>query len=229
MRFIVDEQTGRLVACPDCAHLLPRGPALPANALDRYGSDLGRASDQTFLTFRTTVGGQPSKVLQACLEKAREFASDRRGWLVIFGQSGNGKSHLAAAVRNYAVETARVPTIYITVPDLIYMLRRLFNQRNQEAEDETFEERLDVYRKAPLLILDDLGAEKVSEWSRETLYSILDYRYRLRLPTMITTNLNPYSHEDFDIRLVTRMTDAELCTVIENVAPNFRSRRPEER
>jgi len=102
-------------------------------------------------------------------------------------------------------------------------LRRTFS-RDSSNEISEFEDLLDIYRKAPVLILDDLGSERMSEWAAETLFSVLDYRYRLRLPTMITSNLNPYDVHDFDVRLVTRMTDKELCQVLENTSPNFRSR-----
>jgi DNA replication protein DnaC len=224
MRFLLDVTTGQVVPCPYCSAFRHASQTQPSNALDKYGSDLGRARRQTFFNFKTDLDGKPSTTLQTCREAAELFADELSGWLVVYGRSGNGKSHLAAAVRNH-VANRGIQVIYITVPELLHMLRMLFDRERREQEGESFEERLDVYRKAPVLILDDLGAEKMSEWSTETLHMILEYRYRLRLPTMITTNLDPHSNNDFDSRFVTRMTDANLCRVIENTEPNFRNRQ----
>jgi DNA replication protein DnaC len=194
------------------------------DSLDEFGSELGRAASQTLLNFQVDFDNVENKILKACREASELFAEALKGWLVIYGRSGSGKSHLSAAVHNH-VAAQGIPAIYITVPDLLYKLRRTFNRDSRDGASE-FEDLLDIYRKSPVLLLDDLGAEKSSEWATETLFSIIDYRYRLQLPTMITTNLNPYDHKSFDIRLVTRMTDKELCHVLENAAPNFRSREP---
>ena len=221
-RFIINVATGQLIQCPDCAQEMQRLQRKAGDSLDKYGSDLGRAIAQTFLNFQVDVDGVENKTLRACRDGAESFADRLEKWLVIYGRSGNGKSHLAAAAHNHIVAQG-VPAIYITVPDLFYKLRRTFNRDTQQEINE-FEDLIDIYRKSFVLILDDLGAEKVSEWAKETLFSVLDYRYRLRLPTMITTNLDPHDRKNFDIRLVTRMTDKELCDVVENTAPNFRSR-----
>ncbi len=222
MRFLL-AANGVLVPCPNCVDDMKALHAMPANALEKFGSELGRATQQTFMNFKCELDGVESKVLRACLHASETFAQSRSGWLIIHGRSGNGKSHLAAATRNHLVQILGTPTIYITVPDLFYKLRRTFS-RDSSNEISEFEDLLDIYRKAPVLILDDLGSERMSDWAAETLFSILDYRYRLRLPTMITSNLNPYDVHDFDVRLVTRMTDKELCQVLENTSPNFRSR-----
>lgn len=225
MRFVINANNA-VVPCPQCSAAVEEAKRLArtdaATELDQFGSALGRAASQTFFNFNTTLDGVESKVLVACLEAAKDFAEHQDQWLVIYGRSGNGKSHLAAAVHNHVVNMG-TPAIYITVPDMFYKLRRLFSRDTLNGVSE-FEDALDIYRKAPVLIMDDLGAERVSEWANETLYSVIDYRYRTRMPTMITTNLDPYSAKNFDIRLVTRMTDKELAHVIENTAPNFRSR-----
>lgn len=226
---LLQTDDGRLVPCPNCANEMQSLKPSNAHRLDRYSSDLGRAKEQTLFNFNTTIDEQHRELLQACKDAAMDFAEHLKGWLVLYGSSGNGKSHLAAAVRNHVVEVMGKPAIYITAPDLLYMLRKMFNQQTRQEEGETFEDRLDAYRKAPVLILDDFGAERINEWANEIFFSILDYRYRLRLPTMITTNLDPHDVKNFDIRLVTRMTDAELCIVIENTEPNYRARSTEER
>ncbi len=225
MRFVINASNA-VVPCPHCAEAMLEARRVArtqaATELDKFGSELGRAARQTFFNFDTTLDGVESKVLVACLEAAKDFAEHQDQWLVIYGRSGNGKSHLAAAVHNHIVNMG-TPAIYITVPDMFYKLRRLFSRDTLNGVSE-FEDALDIYRKAPVLIMDDLGSERVSEWASETLYSVLDYRYRTRMPTMITTNLDPYSAKNFDIRLVTRMTDKELAYVIENTATNYRSR-----
>ena len=51
------------------------------------------------------------------------------------------------------------------------------------SEDVTFEERFEQIRQAPLLVLDDFGTQSATEWAREKLFQILNYRYINRLPT----------------------------------------------
>jgi DNA replication protein DnaC len=101
------------------------------------------------------------------------------------------------------------------VPDLLDHLRATFNPQSVVTFDQRFEE----LRRAPLLILDDLGTESATPWAREKLYQIFDYRYNARLPTVITT-AQPI--EDLDPRLASRMLDVSLCTLFAIMIPPYR-------
>ncbi len=176
---------------------------------------------QTFFNYRTTFKGDEDDILMDCLHTAEDFANAPQGkWLVMWGERGAGKSHLCAAVDNH-LQQGGTPSLFITMPDLLASLRQAMDLQTN-TEQETYSGRMNLFQKAPVLILDDLGAETGSAWSDGVLFQILDYRYRNRLPTMIATNINP---DNFEPRVASRLQDTSLCIVIENAAPDFR-RRP---
>jgi DNA replication protein DnaC len=211
-RWLIDD-VGRLTPCPDC------GVAIEwrAQSLKTYSSHVGRAEQQTFDNFNVAVKGRDNPSLQLCLDAAKQFAEQPEGFLLIHGQPGNGKSHLCAAVANH-VRAAGVPVIFITMPELCSSLKATFD----DDAEQTTTERTNVYKTAPVLILDDIGAEKRSEWSEVVLFELIDYRYRNRLPTMFVTNLDPRDRHAFDWRVVDRWTDHEIALVVHNAAPSHR-------
>lgn len=151
--------------------------------------------------------------LQVAFNAAKRFAGKLEGWLLLRGTYGCGKTHLAAAVGNSAVQLA-VPTLFLTVPDLLDSLRFSY-----ESPDTTFEEQFDRIRNIQLLILDDFGTQNATPWAQEKLFQIINYRYINKLPTVITTNLDI---ADIEPRIRSRLTDPELVTKVEITAPDFR-------
>jgi DNA replication protein DnaC len=151
--------------------------------------------------------------LEQAFHLARTYAAQPQGWLFLQGRFGCGKTHLAAAIANSCVDQGR-PTLFLTVPDLLDMLRFAYS-----AEDVTFEERFDQIRTAHLLILDDFGTQHATEWAREKLFQILNYRYINRLPTVLTSNL---SLEDIEGRLRSRLLDGQLVQRVMIMAPDYR-------
>jgi DNA replication protein DnaC len=152
--------------------------------------------------------------LRHAFEEARRYADDPEGWLILFGGYGCGKTHLAAAIANRAVERGQ-PVLFIVVPDLLDHLRATYSPTSPVRYDERFEE----VRNAPLLIMDDLGTQSSTTWATEKLFQILNYRYNAQLPTVITSNSNL---EDIDLRIRSRMVDPGLSRVLTILAPDFR-------
>ena len=135
--------------------------------------------------------------------------------VVIRGNTGCGKTHLAVAmVRDRNVFKA----LFITVPDLLLKIRSSFNG-GSESEDEI----IGRYSEIPILVLDDLGAEKVSEFVIATLYIILDRRIRECRKTIITTNLSKEEIEaTFGARIASRLAGMENIKI--NM-PDYRKKR----
>lgn len=102
--------------------------------------------------------------------------------LYLCGKPGVGKSYLAAGITNYfARKKCRVG--FIHVPTLIGDLKLMFHDR------EAQEQHLNRIRNVPVLVLDDIGGESVTAWSRdEVLLSLLDYRMEHKLLTFFTSN-----------------------------------------
>lgn len=180
-------------------------------------SHLEELSHLTFDNFepRGRVGLWPKQAdsLELAHTHARQFAQHLEGWLLFQGDYGCGKTHLAAAIANFAVGMG-VPTLFITVPDLLDSLRFAYQDH-----DATFEERFEQIRQAPLLILDDFGTQNATAWAQEKLFQILNYRYINQLPLVVTTNL---SMQEIEGRLRSRLEDPELVTSVRILAPDYR-------
>lgn len=135
-------------------------------------STLGvRFSNSTFNTFKGVNGTE--KALYECKEYADSFPSESEAPL-IWGECGNGKSHLAAAVA-HSVQEKGYTVVFQTMPELLERIRQTFNDRNSK---ETEKDIMYALNHCKLLILDDIGAEKVTEWVQEVLFRIIDGRYR---------------------------------------------------
>jgi DNA replication protein DnaC len=178
-------------------------------------------SHQTFEAFdlrKGEVTREEEESLKEAFDKARAFAETPHDWLVFTGTYGCGKTHLAAAIANHRLAQGH-PALFVVVPDLLDYLRDTFNPQSTVTFYQQFEE----VRRAPLLILDDLGTESATPWAREKLYQIFDYRYNARLPTVITTA--KYIAE-IDPRLATRMLDVRRCTPAPIAAPPYQGGAP---
>ena len=145
---------------------------------------------------------------------AQYFAQHLDGWLLLLGGYGVGKTHLAAAIANFGVGIG-VPTLFLTVPDLLDWLRYAYG-----SEEVVFETRFEEIRNIGLLVLDDLGTQNATPWAEEKLYQIFNYRYVNRLPTVVTTN---QKLDDIEGRIQSRLRDPELVRVIRIEAPDHRN------
>lgn len=162
---------------------------------------------------RKGMGDMQAQSLEMAFNLARMYAQKLEGWLLLQGGYGCGKTHLAAAVANYAVSLG-VPTLFLTVPDLLDSLRFAYG-----AEDTTFEERFDQIRNAKLLVLDDFGTQNATGWAQEKLFQIINYRYINRLPLVVTTNL---ALDEIEARIRSRLQDPELVSSVRINAPDYR-------
>jgi DNA replication protein DnaC len=168
-----------------------------ANADLLQMSNLEPFRDKTFESFDPDVPG-----VRMAYNRAVEFAKRPQGWLVLFGNYGAGKTHLAAAIANHALRR-HFRVLFAIVPDLLDHLRSTFGPSSEVEYDTRFE----MVRDAPLLVLDDLGTENTTPWAREKLFQIINHRYNYALPTVITSNRKP---EDVDPRIFSRMSDRTL-------------------
>jgi len=180
-------------------------------------SNLNELSHLTFDNFqprgRIGLGPWQAASLEQAYNHARQFAQSLNGWLLIQGGYGSGKTHLAAAIANFAVSVG-VPTLFITVPDLLDTLRFAYSD-----PEVTFEERFEEIRRAPLLVLDDFGTQNATAWAQEKLFQILNYRYINRLSLVVTTNL---PMDDIEGRIRSRLEDPELVTSVHILATDYR-------
>lgn len=187
-------------------------------------SHLEKLSHLNFENFITSgnkkaefITPQEVESLKSALEACKEFAQHHNGWLLLEGGYGCGKTHLAAAAANGAVSMG-IPTLFITVPDLLDSLRFAYND-----PETTFEAKFEEIRNANMLVLDDFGTQNATPWAQEKLFQILNYRYINKLPTVITTNL---TLDEIESRIRSRLQDGEFVKHIRITAPDYR--RPKE-
>jgi DNA replication protein DnaC len=188
----------------------------------RRMSNLEMLERFTFDSFKPEGNGlspDRQKNLRRVYERAYDYAHHPEGWLVLRGGYGCGKTHLAAAIANTVLEQG-MTVFFVTVPDLLDHLRGAFAPLSDQSYDERFEQ----VRSAPLLVLDDLGTEYGTPWALEKLFQLLNHRYMSRLPTVITTN---QELEELDPRIRSRLADTELVQIATILAPDYRQSGPE--
>lgn len=144
-----------------------------------------RFKDKTFANFDHS---QNYKGYRACLDYARYFPTMlKEGMgLLLYGAVGTGKTHLTGAIVDYIAryhkrQLIMLDIIFSSSVNILSEIR--LGYRSQQAEQIC-----ESYERATLLIIDDLGTEKVTDWVHELFYRIIDYRYSNLKPTIITTN-----------------------------------------
>ncbi len=169
----------------------------------------------SFRSFNPRVPGT-----QEAFQAALDFAQCPDGWLFLVGPNGCGKTHLAAAIANQSLDEGAV-VLFSVVPDLLDHLRAAFAPNAAEVYDQLFAK----MREAELLILDDLGAQQSSSWANEKLFQLLNYRYNMGMPTVITAN--PKGLQGVDERIRSRLSDISLVeTVVLDRTKDYRPNHP---
>ena len=169
----------------------------------------------------------PNEKLVSAVAKARKFVEAfpavPKG-LCLIGPPGIGKTHIAVSVLRALVVDKHVRGLFYDVRDLLRIIRSTYNPVVRTAE-------MDILRpvmEAELLVLDDLGAEKPSEWVEETMNLIVNTRYNERRPTIFTTNYEDMP-DDTDVdslkvrvgfRLHSRLH--EMCEFLEYDGGDYR-------
>ena len=150
-------------------------------------SNLGRRfKDRTFKTFKTT------RENETALKKAYDYAinfneyeSKGKG-LLFLGQVGTGKTHLTAAIANYLMFEKVIPVKFGNVTTLLGEIKSSYSDEDAVSESDL----IHMLSNTRLLIIDDLGKEKCTEWSNNIIYTIINNRYENYKPTIVTTNFS---------------------------------------
>jgi DNA replication protein DnaC len=153
---------------------------------------------------------------------ADNFPSVAKGFCLI-GPHGIGKTHLAVAALRGALARGNQGVFY-EVSDLLRLIRSTYNPVTKTAEMEILQPLL----SAQLLVLDDVGKEKTTEWVEETMTFIVNSRYNQRLTTIFTSNYedNPdvEALDSLRVRVGSRMYSRmhEMCEFIEYGGADYR-------
>jgi DNA replication protein DnaC len=144
-----------------------------------------------------------------------EIAAGNGLWL--FGPTGTGKTTLAMLVSKAALESGHSVAIY-SLPKLLARIRRTYDAEPGGDSYLSFFERL---TSVDLLHIDDLGAEKRSDWVLEQLYALINERYETQRSILVTTNLpHDQLEEQIGARTVSRLN--EICSEVQLFGPDRR-------
>jgi DNA replication protein DnaC len=143
--------------------------------------------------------------VRSYIENLEERLEAGRG-LWLFGDTGTGKTTLAMLISKAALEAGNTVAIY-SLPKLLAHIRRTYDTAQEGDSYLAFFERL---TSVDLLHIDDLGAEKRSDWVLEQLYALINERYETQRAILITTNL---PHEELEEQIGTRTVSrlSEIC------------------
>ena len=180
--------------------------------------DFGDVAHMTFQTFDPNGLGMTGPLRQNLIDAKKlavDYSEHPDGWLVLLGRYGSGKTHLAAAIAHDRRRRGD-DVSFVLVPELLDYLRSTFNTEKSSYEV------LNQVKRVGLLVLDDFSEPVESDWTREKLYEILNFRYLTKLPTVITSSKDIDDLER-DVRIWSRMRDPRVSTVYEIMAPDYRT------
>ena len=172
----------------------------------------GKWQERTLESFQVTSDNK--EAYEAAVEYAKTLNPFTEDGLMFMGDVGTGKTHLAAGILKVAYNRG-LDGVLISVPDLL-------NEIRDGYKDGRFNEK--KFKEKFLVILDDLGTEKPSEWVREMLFTLINYRYENKKPLIVTTNCTPSELiEQLGKRTADRLR--EMCKVVKIEGKSWRGRR----
>ena len=159
----------------------------------------------------------PTPLYEQAIQIAKRMAYNPSGWLVFQGGFGTGKTTLAKAILSQWAGKEKAP---VTAAWRLESWRRHLSEHDEEA--------FLIESQAPVAVLDDLGAERPTEWAIERLTMYLDLRYARHLPTVLTVNAD---ENQLAAKVGGRITDrvfdqrSGLVRIVSLDVPSFRTGR----
>ncbi len=162
--------------------------------------------------------------------RAKRFIEDWKACdrgLLFVGPVGVGKTHLAVAILRALVEENGVKGVFCDFTDLLERIQATFSKANTDSADDV----LAPYRDAELLVLDELGARRPTDWARDVLYGLINTRYNRQRITIATSNYGdapgPNGEEPLEKRVgtIVRSRLYEMCDLVVLDGADYRAMR----
>lgn len=179
-----DGGAGRAVPCDCRKRDRARELAGAAGIPERYRS-CTLAGFDTAVSADKLVNGALMAAKRSCAQFIEGFPLNRKGpGLLFYGVPGVGKTHLAVAVLLELIERYQVKARYADFSSLMFAIHSTFD----DASNDSLGSVLRPVMEAEVLVLDELGAQKPTDWVLQNLYWIVNRRYNEQRPTLFTTN-----------------------------------------
>lgn len=224
---LADEERKKILMCAPCA--CERAVIERENEEKQKRKDMERTvelrrlslldkryEEATFDNFITNTYNEKNlKLCRRFAEHFDEMKAKNQG-LLMWGNVGTGKSYAAACIANYLLN-ALTPCVMTSIVKILQLI-----QKNGIEENDI------IFRlsRVPLVIFDDFGAERNTDYALEKIYNILDSRYRSGLPMIVTTNLTfKEMQNEADVRY-SRLYDRifECCYPMQFTGDSFRKK-----
>jgi len=149
-----------------------------------------------------TEYGQMKLYFDKCKAYAKDFQPTNARSIIMRGSTGLGKTHLSLAIASEVIKKG-FGVIYCSAPDILSKLEREQFGRNYQQSEETIE---DTLKECDLLILDDIGSEFSTTFTKNKIYNLINFRLSCNRPTIISTNLTFQELEQtYSQRLISRV------------------------
>ncbi len=173
--------------------------------------------DKKFIDSTFEKSKMEDKHMDICKRFADKFVEvgTAPAGLMMFGSVGTGKTHASSCVANFLMNHNKT---------VLVMNLGLYINKLQREWAEAEKDVLDYVRTCDLLVIDDFGVEKTSEYVKDKTFALIDARYRTGKPVIITTNLNIVDiKEKFGARISDRIS--EMCFQLAVVGESKRAKK----
>lgn len=165
----------------------------------------------TFSTFQKQRQPQAFAIAANYAKNIQDNLKSGRG-IIFHGPVGVGKTHLAAAIVNYGMKKHYLFCIIQSTPEMFFHIR----QQNFQF--------VNALMDCDLLVLDDFGRERATDFVQETLFTVINARYEKQKPVIITTNIGPKTlRKNLGDAVISRLY--EMCEIVNMQGEDYRAHK----
>lgn len=165
-----------------------------------------------FKNFDTRGNPQLKKASAICVDFCKNYQDikeSRHNSILLLGQVGSGKTHLALASANALLDYQKIRVIYMPYREMATKLKQ------SVTDEESYTRAIDTFKKAPMLVIDDLLKGRTTESDINILFEIVNYRYMCGLPVIVTSEKTTGELLDFDSAIGSRLIEMAEGRIVE--------------
>lgn len=165
-----------------------------------------------FKNFDTRGNPQLKKASAICVEFCKNYQDikeTKHNSILLLGQVGSGKTHLALASANALLDYQKVRVVYMPYREMVTRLKQNIT------DEDSYSRAMDTFKKAPMLVIDDLLKGRATESDINILFEIVNYRYVCNLPVIVTSEKTTGELLDFDSAIGSRLIEMAEGRIIE--------------